>query len=378
MIYLDNAASTRMLPEVKAAMEPFLGAEFGNASSIHAAGRRARKAVEDAREKVATLLGGDPKEVLFTSCATESNNLALAGAAEALRSRGDHVVTSAIEHPCVLEAGARLEQAGVRVTRVPADSRGLIDPSQVARAVSPRTVLVSVMWVNNEVGTVQPVGEIRAACRGAVFHSDAAQAVGKVPVSVRDVDLLTISGHKMHGPKGVGALWVRKGTPLSAQLVGGGQEFERRAGTENVAGIVGLAAAMERAVRGLEANARRVAALRDRLERGLLSVPGARLNGDPARRAPHLSNVAFEHVDGEAVILSLDAEGVCVSSGSACASMSLEPSHVLRAMGLPPDLARGSVRFSLSALTTDEEVDRALAVVPPVVERLRKISAAAK
>lgn len=378
MIYLDNAASTPLLPEVKAAMEPYLSGEFGNASSLHAAGRRARRAVEDARQKVASALGADPKEVLFTSCATESNNLALTGVAEALRAQGDHVVTSAIEHPCVLETAAALEKRGFRVTRVPVDARGLVDPAEVARAVTPRTILVSVMWVNNEVGTVQPMAEIRAATKGVLLHSDAAQAVGKVRVSARDADLLTVSAHKLHGPKGVGALWVRKGVPLAPQLVGGGQEFERRAGTENVAGVVGLGAALERAVGGLEGHARRMAALRDRLEQGLLSLPGTRLNGDAARRAPHLTNISFDQVDGEAIILSLDAEGICVSSGSACASLSLEPSHVLRAMGLPADVARGSVRFSLSSLTTEAEVEGALRAVPPVIERLRSISAAAR
>lgn len=376
MIYLDNAASTRMLPEVRSAMEPFLGEACGNASSLHAAGRAARKAVEDAREAVASCLGADPKGVLFTSGATESNNLAVAGVAEALRGKGDHVVASAVEHPCVLESCARLEKRGFRVTRLPVDAHGIVDPAEVARAVTPRTILISVMWVNNEVGTIQPMAEIRAAAKGVLLHTDAAQAVGKVPVGVAGIDLLTFSGHKLHGPKGTGGLWVRKGAPLAPLLVGGGQEFERRAGTENVAGIVGLAAAMRIACRDLEANARRMAALRDRLEAGLVAIGDVRVHGLAAPRAPHLSNVSFEHVDGEAVILSLDAEGVCVSSGSACAAMSLEPSHVLKAMGVPHDMARGSVRFSLSALTTGEEIDGALRVIPRVIDRLRKISAA--
>lgn len=374
MIYLDNAASTRLLPEVRAAMDPYLEGEFGNASSIHAAGRRARRAVEDSREAAAACLGADPKGLLFTSCATESNNLAIAGVAEARRERGDHVVTTAIEHPCVLEACARLEKRGYRVTRVGVDAQGIVDPAAVAATVTPRTVLVSVMSVNNEVGTVQPIAEIRRACPGVILHIDAAQAVGRVAVNARDADLVTISAHKMNGPKGAGALWVRPGTPLAPLLVGGGQEFERRSGTENVAGIVGLAAAMKIACRDLAANAARMERLRERLWKGLEALGSARLHGHPERRAPHLLNVSFEHVEGEAAILSLDAEGVCVSSGSACASMSLEPSHVLKAMGVPQDLARGSVRFSLSVETTEEEIDAAIRAAGRVVERLRRIS----
>lgn len=378
MIYLDSAASTRMHPEVLAAMTPHLEGEGGNASSLHAAGRRARKAVEDARETVAACLRADPKEIVFTSGATESNNLAIAGAAEALRGRGDHVITTAIEHPCVLESCARLEKSGFRVTRIPVDSQGLVDPADVARAATPRTILVSVMAVNNEVGSVQPMGPLREAARGVLLHSDAAQAPGKVPVDATSCELLTLSAHKIHGPKGVGVLRVRKGTPLAPLFVGGGQEFERRAGTENVAGIVGCAVALRIACRDLEANARRMESLRERLRLGLARIAGTRVNGPLERRAPHILNVSFEAVDGEAVILSLDAEGICVSSGSACASMSHEPSPVLRAMGLSVDQARSSVRFSVSTFTTEAEIDQALAVVPRVIERLRKISAVAR
>ena len=364
MIYLDNAATTRIRPEVRAAMEPFLDYEYGNASSLHAAGRRARRALEDARDTCAAALGGDPKEIVFTSGATESNTLAIVGVAEALRGRADHLVTTAIEHPSVLETFARLEKQGWKVTRVPVDGAGLVDPARVAAAVTPRTALVSVMTVNNEVGTLQPLAAIRKATPGVLFHTDAAQAVGKVPISIRDADLVTFSAHKMHGPKGVGGLWIRKGTAIAPQAVGGGQEFERRAGTENVAGAVGLATAMKLA------NPGRAEALRQRLSRGL----GAPVAGSVDRRAPHILNVAFEGVDGEALILALDAAGVCISSGSACASGSTKPSHVLTAMGFPPDLVKSSVRFSLSMLTTDEDIDGALAVVPGVVERLRKIS----
>jgi cysteine desulfurase len=371
MIYLDNAATTRVRAEVRAAMEPFLDRDYGNASSLHAAGRRARRALEDAREGIAARLGGDPKEIVFTSGATESNALAIAGAAEALRSRGDHLVTSAIEHPSVLETVARLERQGWRVTRVPVSADGLVDPAAVAAALTPKTVLVSVMTVNNEVGSLQPIAAIRKAARSAVFHTDAAQALGKVPLELRDVDLLTFSSHKLHGPKGVGGLWIRKGTALVAQVVGGGQEFERRAGTENVAGIVGLAAALNLA--SLDEMGR-VERLREKLRAGLESLGGVRVWGPAERRASHVLNASVEGVDSEAAILALDAAGVCVSSGSACASMSTKPSHVLQAMGVPADLSKCSIRFSLSALTTEDEIDGALSIVPGVLSRLRKIS----
>lgn len=374
MIYLDNAATTRMLPEVRSAMEPFLNSEYGNASSLHAAGRRARRALEDAREAVAACLAADPREIVFTGGATESNTLAIAGAAEALRSRGDHLITTAIEHPSVLETVSRLEKQGWRVTRVPVDAEGLVDPARVAAAVTPKTVLLSVMALNNEVGSVQPLADLRKAAPGVVFHSDAAQAFGKIPVGTRDVDLLTFSAHKMHGPKGVGGLWVRKGTPLTAQLLGGGQEFERRAGTENVAGIAGLAAAMRLACSAQAADAARMESLRERLRAGLETIGGVRVHGPASRRSSHILNAAFEGIDGEAAILALDAAGVCISSGSACASLSQLPSHVLKAMGMSDETARGSLRFSLSSLTTEADIDGALAAVPKVVERLRKIS----
>ncbi|HZE98045.1 MAG TPA: cysteine desulfurase family protein [Planctomycetota bacterium] len=374
MIYLDNAATTRLRPEVRAAMEPFFDRDYGNPSSIHSAGRRARRALEDAREAVAGCLGGDPKEIVFTSGATESNLLAVAGVAEALRPRSDHVVVSEIEHPSVLEPVARLERQGWRVTRVPVDGEGLVDPMTVAKAVTPRTALVSVMSVNNEVGAVQPLDAIRRAAPGIVLHCDAAQAVGKIPVDTRNVDLLTFSAHKMHGPKGVGGLWIRKGTPLAPQALGGGQEFEKRAGTENVAGIAGFAAAMTLAVAGQAAESARMESLRARLKSGLERLGGTRVSGPEDRRSSHILNIAFEGVDGEAAILSLDASGVCVSSGSACASLSRQPSHVLKAMGMSPDVLRGSLRFSLSPLTTEDDIDGAVAATTAVIGRLRKIS----
>ncbi len=378
MIYLDSAATTRMRPEVRAAMEPFLGAEFGNASSPHAAGRRARRALEDARETTASCLEVDPKEIVFTSGATESNALALRGVAEALRGRGNHLITSAIEHPSVLESLARLEKEGWRVTRIPVDGAGRLDPARVAEAVTGDTVLVSIMSVNNETGTVQPIAAIREAAPRPVLHTDAAQAVGKIPFRARDADLVTLSAHKIHGPKGVGALVVRKGIPLAAQLVGGGQEFERRGGTENVAGAVGLAVALKLACEELPVAAPRMEALRERLRRGLEALGGIQINGSPDSRAPHILNVSVDGTETEPLVLSLDAEGVCISSGSACASLSLEPSPVLRAMGVSEDRVRRSVRFSLSSQTQEADVDGALAAVANVLGRLRKVSPVAR
>lgn len=347
--YLDHAATTRLDPEVRAAMEPAFGPLFGNPSSLHAAGRAARKAIEDARERIADRLGADPKEILFTSCATESNNLALHG-------RND-VAISAVEHPSVTEAAR-----GAKI--IPVDGTGRI------REI-PAAPFVSVMLANNEVGTVQPIAEIAKAKRG-LLHVDAAQALGKIPLSLEGIDLLTFSAHKIHGPKGIGGLFVRKGTPLSPILSGGGQEFEKRAGTENVALILGLARAVELC---RPENAARMEAHRARLWAGLSKLPDVHLNGHPSERLPSILNVSFDGVDGEAVILALDAEGVYVSTGSACASLSMEVSPVLRAMGLSPERARAAIRFSISWDTRDEEIDLALEKVPKVIERLRAISA---
>lgn len=366
MIYLDNAATTRLLPEVRAAMD---SAPFGNPSSLHAAGRAARKAVEDARETTADILGCSPKEVLFTSGATEANNLAILGT---LRP-GQHVVTTAVEHPSVLEACAAAE--GVEVARVPVDREGRVSVADLERALTPRTALVSVLLGNNEVGTLQPVEEVAALARARriPLHVDAAQACGKVRLRLT-ADLFTLSAHKMHGPKAVGALVVRRGLTLRARQFGGGQEFERRAGTENVPAIAGMAAAMELSERDHDRRAALYARLASRLREGLRRISAVRFNGAPAAALPHIVNVSIRGVDGEAVVLALDAEGVCASSGSACASQSAEPSHVLLAMGLSREEARGSVRFSLGADSTEADVDAALTVVPRVIERLRKIS----
>jgi cysteine desulfurase len=374
MIYLDNAATTRMRPEVRAAMEPFLDGAYGNPSSIHGEGRKARRALEDARESVARHLDADPKEIVFTSGATEANNLVLTGIAEALRPRGNHLITTSIEHPSILEPAARLEKQGWRVTRLPVDADGLVDPADVARAITPQTSLMSIMSVNNEVGTLQPLELIRKAAPGVVIHCDAAQGFRTVALQAPSLDLITLSAHKIHGPKGIGALRIRKGLPIDPQLLGGGQEFERRAGTENVAAIVGLAAAMKLAFADRLLDLSRMERLRLKLKAGLERLGGARVFGPEQRRSPHILNIAFDGVDGEAAILSLDAAGVCISSGSACSSLSRQQSHVLKAMGVPADVSRSSLRFSLSSLTTEEDIDGALSATAAVIERLRKIS----
>ena len=365
MILLDAGASTPLRPEVLAAMEPWLGRDGGNPSSLHAAGRRARKAVEDARERAAAALGLlDPRELIFGSGATESNALAILGAAEALGAKAELVV-GAVEHPSVLAPFARLERRGWKVTPLPAGPDG-----RVAVPGAP-AAFASVQAVNHETGALQPIAELRRALPRAVLHVDAAQAVGKIPLDLGLADLWTLSAHKVHGPRGVGALVVRRGCALEPLLAGGGQEFGLRAGTENVAGIVGFAEA-------LALPAGRLQALRDRLERALLRLPGARRNGPERERAPHLSNLAFEGLRGDTLVHALDAEGLCVSSGSACASGSAEPSPVLLAMGQPPERAREGVRFGVSALTTEGEVDAAIALVERTVARLRAVAGPAR
>lgn len=372
MIYLDNASTTRLRPEARAAMQ---AAAFGNPSSIHAAGRAARKLVEDARETIAESYGGDPKGLVFTSCATEADNLAVLGVAEALRARGNHVIASAVEHPAVLEACAALSRIGYEISRAPVDEDGKIDLSVLERLVTPRTILISVMTGNNEVGTLQPIEAVAeiARARKIPFHTDAAQAAGKIPFRFT-ADLVTLSAHKMHGPRGAGALWIRPGTPIVPRQVGGGHEFELRAGTENVEAIAGFA----EAVRAAEAERSEVVPLMERLrallEEGLRAAAPMRVNGHPTERLPHILNVTFPGVDGEAMVVALDAEGMCVSSGSACASQSLIPSHVLKAMGRGDEETRASVRFSLGRDTTEEDIGAAVAAVPKLVARLRAIS----
>lgn len=359
MILLDAGASTPLRPEVRAAMEPWLGEDGGNPSSLHAAGRRARKALEDARERIAGALGAaDPREILFTSGATESNALAIRGTAGLGRA-----VTSAVEHPSVLEAfEGRAERAPAR-------------PDGRVVGLPPGARFASVQAVNHETGAIHPLVELRRAIPDALFHVDAAQAVGKIPLSLEGIDLLTFSAHKIHGPRGVGGLWVRRGVPLRPLLAGGGQEFGLRAGTENVAGAVGLAEALARALREQPESAIRMAALRDRLEQVLLRLPGSRRNGPEHERAPQLCNLGFEGVSGETLVHALDAEGLCVSSGSACASGSAEPSPVLLAMGQPAARAREGVRFGVSALTTSAEIEAAIRIVERTLARLRAAEA---
>jgi cysteine desulfurase len=375
-IYLDNNATTPVLPEVFEAMRPYFGDQFGNASSIHHHGQQTRAAVEDARESVAALLGCRASEIVFTSGGTEADNLAVAGLAGA----GDHVITSSIEHHAVLLACKHLEEVGVEVTVLPVDGRCLVDPGDVRRALRSNTKLISVMMANNETGVLQPVEEIGkiAAEAGVCFHTDAVQAAGKIAIEVKRIgcQALSISGHKIHAPQGVGALYVRKGTPLQPLFYGGRHERSRRAGTENVPGIVGLGKAAKVAKDALDrGDDKKMAAMRERLQQGIFAqVEEAGLNGDGARRVPNTANIHFDHVDGEALVIALDLKGVAVSTGAACSSGAIEASHVLLAMGLRPDQARASIRFSLGKQTSAEDIDFALALVPETVARLRELS----
>ena len=378
-IYLDNAGTTATSPEVVAEMLPYFTEVYGNASSIHGTGRDARKAVEASRRRVAAALGAKPEEIYFTSGGSESDNWAIKGVAFANRGKGNHIVTTQIEHHAVLHACQWLEKQGFTVTYLPVDEYGLVDPAQVERAITDQTILVSVMAANNEIGTVEPIAEIGRICkaRKVLFHTDAVQAVGAIPVNVEDwqCDLLSLSGHKFHGPKGVGALYIRRGTRIDNFLHGGAQERGKRATTENVPGIVGLAAAIERAARNQAENAARLSAMRDRLIAGILKeIPYARLNGHPVKRLPGNVNVSVRFIEGEALLLRLDLAGIAASSGSACTSGSLDPSHVLLAIGLPHEIAHGSLRLSLSDLNTEEEVDEVLRVLPGIVETLRGMS----
>ncbi len=377
-IYLDNSATTRVDEAVLEAMMPCFRDNFGNASSIHTFGQEARAAVEEARRAVADLLGADTREIVFTSGGTESDNMALWGVFRSGYKPGNHVITTKIEHPAILSTCKALQSAGAEITYVPVDGSGRVDPAAVSAALRDTTVLISVMHANNETGMIQPVEEIGAVARerGIVMHTDAVQTVGKIPVKATGlgVDLLSLSGHKIHAPKGVGVLYVRKGTKLVPFMTGGSHERKRRAGTENVPGIVGLGAAARLALERLPEMPSRVGGLRDRLESRILgAIPGVKVNGSGAR-LPNIVNFSFEGLEGEAAVIALDLEGVAVSTGSACSSGSLEPSHVLIAMGLRPEVVQGSLRFSLCHHNTEAEIDKAVETLKSVTERLRRLS----
>jgi cysteine desulfurase len=380
-VYLDYNSTTPVAPEVLQAMLPYFSQEAGNASSIHSFGQRARAAVERARESVAVLVGARAAEIVFTSGGTESDNLAIFGIVSHSPGARKHVITSQIEHHAVLNACQALERDGVAVTYVPVSAGGVVDPADVQRALRPETVLITVMHANNELGTVQPIEEIARIAQEAdlYFHTDAVQSAGKLPLAVESlgVDLLSISGHKLRAPKGVGALYVRKGTRLRPLFFGGHHERDRRPGTENVTGIVGLGRAADLAAANLAADAARVAALRNLLERELVArVPYARVNCERAPRTPNTTNITFPYVEGEALVIALDLKGVACSTGAACSAGAVEPSHVLTAIGLAPEDARASLRFSLGHQTTAEEIDYVLDVVPRAVEKLRELSPA--
>ncbi len=376
--YFDNNATTRLAPEVIEAMMPFLTTYYGNASSIHTFGGQVHAPIEKAREQVAALLGAAADEIIFTSCGTEADNAAILSAIDNdVRRR--HIVTSRVEHPAVLGMCKKLQERGYRVDYCPVNGRGQLCLDALCNLVTDETALVSVMWANNEIGNLYPVYEIAeiAHQHGALFHTDAVQAVGKVPMNLAtaNLDMLSLSGHKLHAPKGVGALYVKRRTRFQPFMIGGHQENGRRAGTENVAAIVALGQAAELAAAGLDDELTRVAALRDRLESGILkSCPDARVNGNPRSRLPNTTNLSFSYIEGESILLHLDQFGIAASSGSACTSGSLEPSHVLRALGIPEISLHGSLRLSLSRYTTDAEVDEVLRRLPPIVQELRAIS----
>jgi cysteine desulfurase len=379
-IYLDHNATTPVAPAVADRLDRAVRDLWGNASSVHHYGQQSKAAVDEARSQVAALIGAESSEIVFTASGTESDNFAIRGAAEALAATGrKHLIATGIEHEAVLKTLAALAKRGWRITLLPVDATGIVSPEALRAAITDDTALVSVMHANNEIGTIQPIAELAqiAKAHGALVHTDAVQTAGKIPVNVKalGVDLLSISAHKFYGPKGVGAMWLRKGVRLTPFMTGGRQERNRRAGTENVPGIVGLGMAAELARTKMTGEAERVRALRDRLESGLLaSVPGAQRNGAAEPRVPNTSNISFDRIESESLLIGLDLEGIAVSSGSACSSGTLEPSHVLKAMGLPHLRTLSSIRFSLGAANTDADVERVITVLPPLVEKLRSLT----
>ncbi len=378
-VYVDNAATTAMSDTAINAMTPYLKEVFGNPSSLYAAGQAAKDALEKARADIAQCLNADVKEIYFTSGGSESDNQAIrSAAANGARNGKRHIITTSFEHHAVLHTLKKLEQSGAEVTYLDVRSDGLVTARQVEEAIRPDTALVTVMYANNEVGTIQPVREIGEVCRraGVPFHTDAVQAVGHIPVDVKadNIDMLSLSAHKFHGPKGVGALYCKRGLPLNSFIEGGAQERNRRAGTENVAGIVSMAAALKEACANMRKDNEKLLKLRDRLIDGLLTIPYSKLNGDRKNRLPGNVNICFEGTEGESLLLNLDNAGICASSGSACTTASLEPSHVLLALGLPHEIAHGSLRLTLSADNTDEDIDYILKEVPEAVKKVRAIS----
>jgi len=379
VIYVDNNATTMVAPEVLDAMLPYFSTYYGNPSSMHSFGGSVAAEIKTARENIAKLIGAAPDEIIFTSCGTESDSTAIRAAIESYPDK-KHIVTSRVEHPAVKNLYETLSKKGYRTTFVPVDNRGRLDIDYLYDSLSDETAIVSIMWGNNETGVIFPIEEIsrQVNSRGILFHTDAVQVVGKIPINVSKtgVDMLSLSGHKFHSPKGIGALYIRKGTKFSPFMIGGHQEKGRRGGTENTASIIGLGKAAQLAVEHLASNGYKpISQLRDKLERNLLEmIPNAMINGDTENRLPNTSSIAFEYVEGEAILLMMNEHGICASSGSACTSGSLEPSHVLRAMGVPFTAAHGSIRFSLSRYNTEDEIDKILEVLPPIIERLRELS----
>lgn len=379
IIYLDYAATSPTDPEVTKVMLPYFTELFGNPSTVYSIGRETRGHVDAARETIAKAIGAHKDEIIFTSGGTEANNFAIHGTFAAQSKKGSHIVTSKIEHHAILEPLHYLEKNGAKVTYLPVDSEGLVNPDDVRDAITDQTILVTIMAANNEIGTLQPVAEIAKITneKGITFHTDAVQALGSVALNVQDwgVDMLSIAGHKIYGPKGIGALYVKKGTKINSYIKGGAQERNRRAGTENTPAIIGLAKAVELAVDNMDIRSQRIGKLRDRLIDGLFDrLDGIRLNGPRHNRLPNNANVCIRGVEGESILLMLDMQGICVSSGSACTSGSLEPSHVLLSLGIPQEVAHGSIRFSLGKDTTEQEIDTVLDALPPIVERLRAMS----
>ena len=379
LIYFDNNATTPLNPEVYRAMEPFYKDEYGNASSLHAKGRSARNAVDNSRHIIARVLGAGPEDIIFTSGGTESDNLAIKGSCWQNSKKGNHIITSSTEHSAVLATAKYMEENGFKVTFLGVDKYGVVSPDDLKEAITDKTVLVSIMHANNETGTIQPIKDLAKICKdkGVLFHADAVQSFGKLDIDVEKmgVDMLSLSAHKIYGPKGIGALYLRKGAKITPLSHGGHHERNLRAGTENVAGIVGLGKAAELSFTNREAKNRRLISLRDNLHNGIKnSIEDVYLNGHPTQRLPGTVNLSFQYVEGESIMLNLDLTGICVSTGSACTSGTLEPSHVLTAMGIRPDLAQGSIRFSLGEQNTQEEVNKCISVLPEIIKRLREMS----